>query len=135
MKKYILGLLGIVFVSTMIFGFSSCKDNNEEEAENSVASIYGTWRHYTNETKGYYEQITLKEDGILIWREVDDYEDETCYDTYTYENGNIIWHDGPNADDIEAIWHVAQLTKSNLVTYDVEDDGSYDNQTVWIRIE
>ena len=138
MKKYILGLIGVMFVSAMAFSLSSCsKEEVEPEKEEDEVTIIGTWRHYTNEAKGYYYQITLEEDGTLIWREITSHENETEYSTYTYENGYITWYWRYNYNDIEAIWYVYKLYESTMVTYNVDDEtGTHRNeQTIWTRVE
>ena len=131
MKKFIFGLISVMFVSAMAFSLSSC---SKEEVEPEV-TIIGTWRYYTDEAKGYYRQITLKEDGTLIWREIDSNEDETLYDTYTYEDGYITWYESDN--DIEAIWYVYKLYKSTMVTYKVSkyDGTQSSHQIIWTRVE
>ena len=50
MKKYIFGFISIVFAFAMLINLSSCSKEEEEVDE----TIIGTWRHYTDETKGYY---------------------------------------------------------------------------------
>lgn len=137
MKKFIFGLIGIMFVSVMAFSLSSCsKEEVEPEKEEDEVTIIGTWRYYTDEAKGYYRQITLEEDGTLIWREYDSYENETSYCTYTYEDGYITWYDDRN-NDIEAIWYVYKLYKTKMITYDVDDEtGTHRNQQrIWTRVE
>lgn len=136
MKKFIFGLIGIMFVSVMAFSLSSCsKEEVEPEKEEDEVTIIGTWRYYTDEAKGYYRQITLEEDGTLIWREYDSSENETSYDTYTYEDGYITWYWRDN--DIEAIWYVYKLYESTMVTYNVDKEtGTHGNrQTIWTRVE
>ena len=136
MKKFIFGLIGIMFVSVMAFSLSSCsKEEVEPGKDKDEVTILGTWRCYTDKAKGYYYQITLEEDGTLIWREYDSYENETSYCTYTYEDGYITWYDRDN--DIEAIWYVYKLYESTMVTYDVDDEtGTHRNQqTIWTRVE
>ncbi|MBR4161512.1 MAG: hypothetical protein IKT87_07600 [Bacteroidaceae bacterium] len=82
-----------------------------------------------------YIQITLKEDGTLIWREFNSREDETVYSTYIYEDRYITWYQSDN--DIEAIWYVVKLEESTMVTYDVDDDGTgeFEFQRIWTRVE
>lgn len=136
MKKFIWGLIGVVFASAMAFALSSCsKEEVEPGKDKDEVTIIGTWRYYKNETKTSYMQITLEEDGTLIWREVSEHENETVYSTYTYENGYITWYEWDG--DIEAIWYVYKLYKSTMVTYDVDDEtGTHRNeQRIWTRIE
>lgn len=125
-----------MFVSAMAFSLSSCsKEDVEPEKEEDEVTIIGTWRYYTDEAKGYYRQITLEEDGTLIWREYNSHEDETSYSTYTYEDGYITWYE--KANDIEAIWYVYKLYDSTMVTYNVDEEtGTHGNrQTIWTRVE
>ena len=120
----------------MAFSLSSCsKEDVEPEKEEDEVTIIGTWRYYTDEAKGYYRQITLEEDGTLIWREYNSHEDETSYSTYTYEDGYITWYE--KANDIEAIWYVYKLYDSTMVTYNVDEEtGTHGNrQTIWTRVE
>lgn len=135
MKKFIIGLIGVMFVSAMAFSLSSCsKEEVEPGKDEDEVTILGTWRCYEDEAKGYYKQITLEEDGILIWREVDERENETLYATYTYENENITFYEGPNK--IDCIWHVEKLSKTRMVTYRVnKNDGTYGRQEIWTRVE
>lgn len=136
MKKFIWGLIGVVFASAMAFALSSCsKEEVEPGKDKDEVTIIGTWRYYKNETKTSYMQITLEEDGTLIWRKVSEHENETVYSTYTYENGYITWYEWDG--DIEAIWYVYKLYKSTMVTYDVDDEtGTHRNeQRIWTRIE
>lgn len=124
-----------MFVSVMAFSLSSCsKEEVEPGKDKDEVTILGTWRCYTDKAKGYYYQITLEEDGTLIWREYDSDENETSYCTYTYEDGYITWYDD---NDIEAIWYVYKLYESTMVTYDVDDEtGTHRNQqTIWTRVE
>lgn len=119
----------------MTFNLSSCsKEEVEPGRDKDEVTIYGTWRHYTDKAKGYYRQITLEEDGTLIWREFDSHEDETVYATYTYENGYITWYAREN--DIECIWYVVKLEESTMVTYDVDEGtGEFEFQEIWSRVE
>ena len=135
MKKYILSLIAIVFAFIMTFNLSSCsKEEVEPGRDKDEVTIYGTWRHYTDKAKGYYRQITLEEDGTLIWREFDSHEDETAYSTYIYEDRYITWYQSDN--DIEAIWYVVKLEKSTMVTYDVDEGtGEFEFQEIWTRVE
>ena len=136
MKKFIIGLIGVMFVSAMAFSLSSCsKEEVEPGKDEDEVTIIGTWRYYTDEAKGYYRQITLEEDGTLIWREYNSHEDETLYDTYTYEDGYITWYESDN--DIEAIWYVYKLYESTMVTYNVDEEtGTHGSrQTIWTRVE
>ena len=136
MKKFIIGLIGVMFVSAMAFSLSSCsKEDVEPGKDEDEVTILGTWRHYTDKANGYYYQITLEKDGTLIWREIDSYEDETAYCTYTYEDGYITWYE--KANDIEAIWYVYKLYESTMVTYNVDKEtGTHGNrQTIWTRVE
>lgn len=136
MKKYILSLIAIVFAFIMTFNLSSCsKEEVEPGRDKDEVTIYGTWRHYKDKAKGYYIQITLKEDGTLIWREFNSREDETSYSTYIYEDRYITWYQSDN--DIEAIWYVVKLEESTMVTYDVDDDGTgeFEFQRIWTRVE
>lgn len=135
MKKYILSLIAIVFAFITTFNLSSCsKEEVEPGRDKDEVTIYGTWRHYTDKAKGYYRQITLEEDGTLIWREFDSHEDETSYDTYTYQNRYITWYRREN--DIECIWYVVKLEESTMVTYDVDEGtGEFEFQEIWTRVE
>lgn len=136
MKKFIIGLIGVMFVSAMAFSLSSCsKEEVEPEKEEDEVTIIGTWRHYTNEATGDYYQITLEEDGTLIWHDTSGTHDETLYCTYTYEDGYITWYRRYN--DIEAIWYVYKLYESTMVTYKVDEEtGTHRNQqTIWTRVE
>lgn len=136
MKKFIFGLIGVMFVSAMAFSLSSCsKEEVEPGKDEDEVTIIGTWRYYTDEAKGYYRQITLEEDGTLIWREYNSHEDETSYCTYTYEDGYITWYWRYN--DIEAIWYVYKLYESTMVTYNVDEEtGTHGSrQTIWTRVE
>ena len=136
MKKLIFGLISVMFVSVMAFSLSSCsKEDVEPGKDEDEVTIIGTWRYYTDEAKGYYQQITLEEDGTLIWREYNSHEDETSYCTYTYEDGYITWYWRYN--DIEAIWYVYKLYESTMVTYNVDKEtGTHGNrQTIWTRVE
>ena len=136
MKKFIIGLIGVIFASVMALSLSSCgKEEVEVEPEKGEdeVTIFGTWRHYADKAKGYYEQITLEEDGTLIWRGINENEDETSYDTYTYENGYITWY---CRGAIEAIWKVYILEKSTMATYHVDKEtGDYGITIVWSRVE
>lgn len=135
MKKFIIGLIGVMFVSAMAFSLSSCsKEEVEPGKDEDEVTIIGTWRYYTDEAKGYYRQITLEEDGTLIWREFNSHENETSYCTYTYEDGYITWY---MDYDIEAIWYVHKLYESTMVTYNVDKEtGTHGNrQTIWTRVE
>lgn len=131
MKKFIFGLISVMFVSVMAFSLSSC---SKEEVEPEV-TIIGTWRHYTDKANGYYYQITLEEDGTLIWREYNSRGNHTSYDTYTYEDGYITWYE--KANDIEAIWYVYKLYESTMVTYKVStyDETQSSHQIIWTRVE
>ena len=136
MKKYILGLLGAIFVSLMTFSLSSC-NNEEPEPEptnNDDPTIIGTWRCEYGES---YRQMTLEEDGIIIWCRVDANGTITSgpdYRTYTFENGNITYYDAPG--EIEGIMHVETLSKTRMMTYNVDRyDGTYGSQYIWTRIE
>lgn len=136
MKKFIFGLISVMFVSVMAFSLSSCsKEEVEPGKDEDEVTIIGTWRHYTDKANGYYYQITLEEDGTLIWREIDSNEDETLYDTYTYEDGYITWYESDN--DIEAIWYVYKLYESTMVTYKVSkyDGTQSSHQIIWTRVE
>lgn len=133
MKKFIFGLIGIMFVSVMAFSLSSCsKEEVEPGKDKDEVTILGTWRHYTDEAKGYYEQFTFEEDGIPIWREVSDVENETLYATYTYENEIITFYESPN--EVDSRWYVVRLNKTSMITYKLYHDGSYGRQVIWTRI-
>ena len=124
----------------MAFSLSSCSKEEVEPEKEEVepgkdedeVTILGTWRHYTDEAKGYYEQFTFEEDGILIWREVSDVENETLYATYTYENEIITFYESP--DSVDSRWYVVRLSKTSMITYKVNHDGSYGRQVIWTRI-
>ena len=135
MKKFIFGLIGIMFVSVMAFSLSSCsKEEVEPEKEEDEVTIIGTWRYYTDEAKSEYKQITLEEDGTLIWHDTSGH-GEISYCTYTYEDGYITWYWRYN--EIEAIWYVFKLYESTMVTYNVDKEtGTHGNrQTIWTRVE
>lgn len=143
MKKFIFGLISVMFVSAMAFSLSSCskedvepgKDEVEPGKDEDEVTILGTWRHYTDKANGYYYQITLEEDGTLIWREIASDEDETSYDTYTYEDGYITWY---TDYDIEAIWYVDKFDESTMVTHFVDQQtGTHDSghKIIWARVK
>ena len=130
MKKFIFALIGIMFVSVMVFSLSSC---SKEEVE----PILGTWRCYTDKAKGYYYQITLKEDGTLIWRAENNFELEITNknSTYTYKDRCITWYWD---DSVEAIWYVVQLDKEEMITCFVNSyTGERDEEEmeIWVRIK
>ncbi len=135
MKKFIFGLIGIMFVSVMAFSLSSCskEEVEPEKEEGDEPTILGTWRCEYGES---YRQMTLEEDGIIIWCRVDANGTITSgpdYCTYTYENGNITSYEAPG--DIEVIMHVETLSKTRMVTYNVNRyDGTYGRQYIWTRI-
>lgn len=137
MKKFIIGLIGVMFVSAMAFSLSSCsKEEVEPGKDEDEVTILGTWRHYTDKANGYYYQITLEKDGTLIWREIDSYEDETLYCTYTYEDGYMTWYE--KANDIEAIWYVDKFDESTMVTHFVDKHtGTHDSdhKIIWARVK
>ena len=120
----------------MAFSLSSCsKEEVEPGKDKDEVTILGTWRHYTDKANGYYYQITLEKDGTLIWREIDSNEDETSYCTYTYEDGYITWY---TDYDIEAIWYVSQLYKTEMITYRVNKyTGEIDEEdkNIWVKIK
>ena len=138
MKKFIFGLIGIMFVSVMAFSLSSCsKEEVEPGNDKDEVTILGTWRCYTDKTKGYYYQITLKEDRTLIWNEINDNENETINknSTYTYKDGCITWY---WEDSVEAIWYVSQLYKTEMITYRVNKyTGERDEEemNIWVKIK
>lgn len=136
MKKFIFGLISVMFVSAMAFSLSSCsKEEVEPGKDEDEVTILGTWRHYTDKANGYYYQITLEKDGTLIWREIDSYEDETAYCTYTYEDGYITWY---TDYDIEAIWYVDKFDESTMVTHFVDKHtGTHDSdhKIIWARVK
>ena len=131
MKKYILGLIGFVFAFAMTFNLSSCSKEEEEVDE----TIIGTWRHYTDKTKGYYYQITLEKDGTLIWHEINEHEDENLNCTYTYKDNKIVWYWN---DKVEAVWYVTQLYKTEMITYRVHKYTGeiFENERIlWVKIK
>ena len=136
MKKYILSLIVIVFAFIMTFNLSSCsKEEVEPGGDKDEVTIYGTWRCSYGEAN---KQMTLREDGIVMWYRLDNNGKVTSgpdIQTYTYENGNITYFERPG--DIEGIMHVATLTKTQMVTFNINvHDGSYeDGQRVWTRVE
>ena len=57
MKKFIIGLIGVIFASVMALSLSSCGKEEvevEPEKDKDEVTIYGTWRHYKDKAKGYY---------------------------------------------------------------------------------
>ena len=138
MKKFIIGLIGVMFVSAMAFSLSSCsKEEVEPEKDKDEVTILGTWRCYTDKAKGYYHQITLKEDGTLIWREENDFGIDITNknSTYTYKDRCITWY---WEDSVEAIWYVSQLYKTEMITYRVNKyTGERDEEKmyIWVKIK
>ena len=132
MKKFIFGLIGIMFVSVMAFSLSSCSKEDKDEV-----TILGTWRCYTDKAKGYYYQITLKEDRTLIWHEINDHENETINknSTYTYKDGCITWY---WENRVECIWYVSLLYKTEMITYRVNKytgERYEDERNIWVKIK
>lgn len=128
MNKLVLKLFSVILISMITFCVSSC----EEDAAEGKASIYGTWRKYTDKENGYYWQISLKENGTLVYKEYDDHEDETSYAWYTYENNYITWYDSldKTPESIEAKWYVADLGTKTIKLIDVDTEtGEFTNDT------
>lgn len=113
----------------MTFCVSSC----EEDAAEGKASIYGTWRKYTDKENGYYWQISLKENGTLVYKEYDDHQDETSYAWYTYENNYITWYDSMDKtpESIEAKWYVADLGTKTIKLIDVDTETGEFTDDTW----
>lgn len=130
MKKFIFGLISVMFVSAMAFSLSSCsKEDVEPGKDEDEVTIIGTWRN------SEYNRITLKEDGTLIWHDTNGTKDETTYHTYSYENGYINWY--WMGGDLEFIWYVFKLYESTMVTYNVDEEtGTHGSrQIIWTRVE
>ena len=138
MKKFIIGLIGVMFVSVMAFSLSSCsKEEVEPGKDKDEVTILGTWRCYTDKAKGYYRQITLKEDGTLIWREENDFGIDITNknSTYTYKDRCITWY---WEDSVEAIWYVVQLDQEEMITCFVNSyTGERDEEKmkIWVKIK
>ena len=116
----------------MAFSLSSCSKEDKDEV-----TILGTWRCYTDKAKGYYYQITLKEDRTLIWHEINDHENETINknSTYTYKDGCITWY---WENRVECIWYVSLLYKTEMITYRVNKytgERYEDERNIWVKIK
>lgn len=122
----------------MAFSLSSCsKEEVEPGKDKDEVTILETWRCYTDKAKGYYYQITLKEDGTLIWREEDDFGIDITNknSTYTYKGRCITWY---WEDSVEAIWYVVQLDKEEMITCFVNSyTGERDEEVmkIWVKIK
>lgn len=138
MKKFIIGLIGIMFVSVMTFSLSSCsKEEMEPEKDKDEVTFLGTWRCYTDKAKGYYMQVTLKKDGTWIWREINDHENEFINknSTYTYKDRYITWY---LEDSVEAIVYIVQFDKEEMITCFVNKytgERDEENMQIWVKIE
>lgn len=118
----------------MAFSLSSC---SKEEMDKDEVTILGTWRHYTDEAKGYYMQVTLKKDGTWIWREINDYENEFINknSTYTYKDRYITWY---LEDSVEAIVYIVQFDKEEMITCFVNKytgERDEENMQIWVKIK
>ena len=138
MKKFIFGLIGIMFVSVMAFSLSSCsKEEMEPEKDKDEMAFLGTWRCYTDKAKGYYQQVTLKKDGTWIWREINEHENEFINknSTYTYKDRYITWY---LEDSVEAIVYIVQFDKEEMITCFVNKytgERDEENMQIWVKIE
>lgn len=125
MKHKLLHLQSLVAVALcviMAMAFTSCSDDDDEPASNSIV---GTWRLSLKESDGgfWYCQYNFKSDGTL---EVKDWSSESkepsSYEakgTYTISNSFItIKIDGEGEETYRF-----SLEGNKLIIYDYEDDG------------
>ena len=121
MKKYILGLIGIVFAFAMTFNLSSCS-KEEVEPEKETPLIVGTWKYSWGDG---YCLLKINKDMTAIYNEWDDGEWDAKDEKYNYvydESKNIIYFYHPSGRQWETC-QIASITKTEMRTLDFLDSG------------
>lgn len=121
MKKYILGLIGIVFAFAMTFNLSSCSKEKEEGEVTPL--IIGTWKYSFGDG---YCLLKINEDMTAIYNEWDDGEWESKDEKYSYvydETNNIIYFYHFNTEKLWEECQIASITKIEMRTLDFLDSG------------
>lgn len=129
MKKYILGLIGIVFAFAMTFNLSSCS-KEEVEPEKETPLIVGTWKHFSD---GGYCLLKINEDMTAIYNQWDDGEWDGKDEKYNYvydETNNIIYFYDFYTGRLWEECQIASITKTEMRTLDFLDGGIL----IWRRL-
>ena len=119
MKKFIIGLIGVIFASVMTLSLSSC---GKEEGE-STPLIVGTWKYFDD---GGYCLLKINEDMTAIYNEWDDGEWDAKDEKYNYvydETNNIIYFYDFYTGELWEACQIASITKTEMRTLDFLDGG------------
>jgi hypothetical protein len=117
MKKFFLGLIGIVFVSIMALSLSSCGEDPvaspEKDLENNVSLMVGRWK------MPWGAIMEFKSDHTGVWADNEG------------ESGDLVWaySEMTNILDItytdEQVRHFVEWVDDNcMFWYEVNSDGS-----------
>lgn len=120
MKKFIIGLIGVIFASVMALSLSSC---GKEEVE-STPLIVGTWKFSWEDGYGL---LKINEDMTAIYNEWDDGEWDAKDEKYNYiydESKNIIhFYDYYTKEEKWDLCQIVSITKTEMRTLDFLDSG------------
>lgn len=123
MKKFFLGLIGIVFVSIMALSLSSCGEDPvaspEKDLENNVSLMVGRWK--LSWTAGAI--IEFKSDHTGVW------------DNNEGESGDLVWVYSEKTNIIDITLYLEELKEhvrffvewvddNSMLWYEVNSDGS-----------